>query len=146
MVEYEYWEEGGLHCVRAFPPFSFKELYELGARAFMRGGKAAEFWRPTLFDFRNVQIKKLDAEELVEIFKKRRSFGEEHKNNPSAYLVQDLHTHTMVRMSTAYADAHGLREEEQTIVTEDAGEAARWLASVMGLEQEQACRLEGFIA
>lgn len=145
MVEYEYWHEGGLHCLRAYPPFGFRELYALGARAFMRGGKAAEFWRPTLFDFRKVRVKELDTTELLEILAKRSAFGDQHKNNPSAYLVRDLNTHAMMRMTTAYAEAHGLREEDQTIVTSDVAEATKWLASTMELREEQSERLRVFI-
>lgn len=145
MVDYDYWYEGGLHRIKASPPFHFKELYTLGARALMRGGKPAEFWRPTLFDFRKVQIKELDTTELLEILAKRSSFGEKHKNNPSAYLVRDLNTHAMMRMAAAYADAHGLRDENQTIVTNDADEATQWLASEMALQAEQTERLRAFV-
>ncbi len=145
MVEYDYWSEGGLHRIRAQPPFNFRELYTLGARALMRGGKPAEFWRPTLLDFRKVQIEELDVSELLEILARRTSFGEKHKNNPAAYLVGDLNTHAMMRMTTMYAEISGLRDENQTIVTDDADKATNWLALAMELQEAQTERLRSFV-
>ncbi|MEP1932548.1 MAG: hypothetical protein ABJJ37_14840, partial [Roseibium sp.] len=140
------WEPVGLHIVRASEPFELDQLYQLGLAAIERGGTSAEFWRPTFFDYRNVNLTKFEANDLRRLIEKRKAFGEEHNNNLSVYIVADMGSFGMVRMNNIYAEIAGLRDEENTLVTMEVLEVVDWLTARLGLDQTQKTELVQIIA
>ncbi len=146
MVEYEYWDAGDLHFVRATEPFRLEQLYQLGLDAIERGGKSAEFWRPTLFDFRNVNLLQFETQDFRRLIKKRKAFGEENNHNFAAYIVGDTGSFGMARMNNIYGEIAGLRDEDRTIVTMDVIEAVDWLIPRLEIDQSQAAELVQLIA
>lgn len=141
MVVYEYWDVGNLHFVRATEPFKLDQLYQLGLDAIEQGGKAAEFWRPTLFDFRKVNLLQFESQDFRLLIEKRKAFGEKHNNNLAAYIVGDTGSFGMARMNNIYAEIAGLRDEDQTLVTMDVIEAVHWFIPRLKINQAQAAEL-----
>lgn len=146
MVEFEFWDTGGLRLIRATEPFELDQLYQFGLVCMERGDKSAEFWRPTLFDFRNVNLLQFEADEFRQLIAKRKAFGEEFNNNLAAYIVGDMGSFGMARMNNIYAEIAGLRDEDRTIVTMDVIEAVDWLIPRLEIDQTQAADLVQFIA
>lgn len=127
--------------VRASEPFELNQLYELGLEAIESGGKRAEFWRPTLFDFRKVNLLQFETNDFRRLIGKRKAFGDEYNNNQAAYIVGDMGSFGMQRMNNIYAEIAGLRDEDQTIVAIEISEIVEWLAPRLGIDDTQAVEL-----
>jgi hypothetical protein len=127
MVQYEYWEDVGLHFLVAREPFQLNELYELGKRSLQLGGRASELWRPTLLDLRRVNLTQINEAEFRRMIIKRKAFGSRYDNNPMAYLVSDIGSFGKIRLNNIFAELTMLRSEDQTTITTEVKEIVEWL-------------------
>lgn len=119
--------------VRAAEPFELRELEMRGRAAMAAGGEAArDLNRPTLFDFRKVNLMRFESAEFQRVIARRQGFGDRHPNNPAAFVVRNGDDYGMMRMYAAHAASYGLRDIDRSFVTERLEEAATWLLAMSG--------------
>lgn len=145
-MEHKFFGEWGLHFVRSNGRCSLLKIVEFGVELAKSEGPESNLDLPGFFDLRTADLVQESADDLRKAVQLRKSLKkEESGNNPCAYLVGSSGSFGNVRMYGIFAELHGLRNEQNTIVTMDAAEAINWLVDKMTLPATDADTVRGLL-
>ena len=78
-------------------------------------------------DLRGSDISQVETKKMVAHSYRMKKYQRRLADSLSIYLVSNKWDFAMLRMYCVYAEIHGIRPERNTIITEDFGEAIKWL-------------------
>lgn len=138
MIHHAFFSDWNLHFIQAEGRCSLLEIVENGLRIAQSDGPEANLDLPGFFDLRAADLVHESADDLRKAVQLRKSLKEKTGNNPCAYVVGSSGSFGNLRMYGIFAELHGLRNEQKTIVTMNGGEAIDWLIEHMGLSGSDA--------
>jgi hypothetical protein len=109
-------------------PFSGSDIVEV-ARELGVPGPGADEHLCILVDLRAIHVSRLSASDSQRSIAVRKARLSGHSAEPLAFLLRDLSEYGSVRMHGQWAEASGLRSEDDTFATTSLREALDWLES-----------------
>lgn len=121
----------GVALSQSIPPFTLADLRDsFRARAEERiAGVTLD--TPVIFDGRAAPLLLDDTDSLGEALLERRFLQRGRTAGPMAAVVNDLGDHGMLRLFGVLSHVSKVRDETRMYITEDIGDAARWMAQTL---------------
>lgn len=124
-------EKWHLLVVAYTEPFSGSDIVEVGRELSIPGAKQGEHMC-ILVDLRAVDLSRLTTSDSQRSVAARKSRIAGHPAEPLAFLLKDIRDYGTVRMHNQWAEAAGLRSEEDTFTTSSLRAALDWLETRTG--------------
>ncbi|MDJ0822445.1 MAG: hypothetical protein QNJ09_11655 [Paracoccaceae bacterium] len=134
-VRVHYLEAFGFNVVRLEDPFEMEDLASRARADLADGLDPAVFVAPLLLDFRAIDLLRFETEDMRRLIRRRQELDVGQKSGPCAYLAEESGSFGMLRMYAAYAEILGLRDDNDSIVTMEIGEAIDWLSRRLDLPE-----------
>lgn len=128
MLHHSHLDHIGFNVFRYSEPFSFRDCEAFCENQKQPGGAPSKVLSlPMIQDLREVSLAQVSINALQKHAQEMRRYGSHLANNDCVYLVADVATFGMMRMYAICGDILKIREEANTLVTDDIAEAVDWI-------------------